>query len=578
MTAARGGEARAAPGKAAAAPPGARPRGGGGDVGLGQAEEENGGFPSPGRGEPGPSSPGHTRGLTAGGHRAQGRSRGNPEKTTTGTHLPRRENAVLTPAPREGPPRRRRGHDPAGKNTVLPPSLALPGPARAHAGTTPHAARAGGRGAPTGRRPRRANFARRRRPAPAPGVGGRAEGATPARRKAPVSRGRAVADAGLPPVAGGGRRADGGGGEGRRGEREARKTRNPRREGAGAPGGGEVGLRGEGAPRGTDGPPGKRTGIPPPQTHRAAPRRPGRRPAPSCGTQTLGRAFQRPPPLHSPGHATAGRARTEPRGEAALVSFLRPSRPGPTRVGTRVPSGTPPRGQAGHETCPRQGASAGLPTPRGTGAGQRSRSKRGSGRARRGRGRASASLPPFGTRPQGARARGAPTTHAAGPPNTRRKRRPGPAGSSPTSEGGGAGRGRGREKEAASSRPPAPRGGGRTRRTPRYQATDRARGGATAGGFGTPRHPLGSLEKAFSPRAHRPRPIGSHPGSGPRRRTVPRDGRGRAPKGRGPNGTGESNGGNASARGRGRVHQRSEPVLPQASPSRPHRGPHPEVS
>lgn len=32
------------------------------------------------------------------------------------------------------------------------------------------------------------------------------------------------------------------------------------------------------------------------------------------------------------------------------------------------------------------------------------------------------------------------------------------------------------------------------------------RGGAAAGGSGTPRHPLGSLEKAFSPRACRPRP------------------------------------------------------------------------
>src|SRR3712207_7436431 len=32
------------------------------------------------------------------------------------------------------------------------------------------------------------------------------------------------------------------------------------------------------------------------------------------------------------------------------------------------------------------------------------------------------------------------------------------------------------------------------------------KGGAAAGGSGTPRHPLGSLEKAFSPRACRPRP------------------------------------------------------------------------
>lgn len=35
----------------------------------------------------------------------------------------------------------------------------------------------------------------------------------------------------------------------------------------------------------------------------------------------------------------------------------------------------------------------------------------------------------------------------------------------------------------------------------------RAEEGRQLGGSGTPRHPLGSLEKAFSPRAHRPHPF-----------------------------------------------------------------------
>ncbi|XP_043318303.1 collagen alpha-1(III) chain-like [Cervus canadensis] len=58
--------------------------------------------------------------------------------------------------------------------------------------------------------------------------------------------------------------------------------------------------------------------------------------------------------------------------------------------------------------------------------------------------------------------------------------RQGPAGPSPNSEGGGAGR-------------------------IATVATAHS-GGAAAGGSGTPRLPLGSLEKAFSPRAHRPSP------------------------------------------------------------------------
>ena len=102
----------------------------------------------------------------------------------------------------------------------------------------------------------------------------------------------------------------------------------------------------------------------------------------------------------------------------------------------------------------------------------------------------------------------------------RARRRPGPAGSSPDSEGGGAGRGR-QESDArphrGAGRPLEERGLCPTRNGshPASVATTR-RGGAAAGGSGTPRHPLGSLEKAFSPRAHRPHPFVTPP-TGPRK-------------------------------------------------------------
>ncbi|XP_032702654.1 collagen alpha-1(I) chain-like [Lontra canadensis] len=52
---------------------------------------------------------------------------------------------------------------------------------------------------------------------------------------------------------------------------------------------------------------------------------------------------------------------------------------------------------------------------------------------------------------------------------------------------------------------PSRRGGSAQHATVAVATT--RRGGAAAGGSGTPRHPLGSLEKAFSPRAHRPHPF-----------------------------------------------------------------------
>lgn len=77
-------------------------------------------------------------------------------------------------------------------------------------------------------------------------------------------------------------------------------------------------------------------------------------------------------------------------------------------------------------------------------------------------------------------------------------RGPGRAGPSPDSEGGGAGRGR--QRTALPT----------TRAVLSPLATARG-GGAAAGGSGTPRHPLRSLEKTSSPRARRPHqsaPIG----------------------------------------------------------------------
>ena len=100
------------------------------------------------------------------------------------------------------------------------------------------------------------------------------------------------------------------------------------------------------------------------------------------------------------------------------------------------------------------------------------------------------------------------------------------AGPSPDSEGGGAGRGRqraalGPTAGPARAHPPAEARDSCPRALAVALVATARLGGAAAGGSGTPRLPLGSLEKAFSPRGRHPPPIVSPP-SGPRRRSTSR--------------------------------------------------------
>lgn len=162
-----------------------------------------------------------------------------------------------------------------------------------------------------------------------------------------------------------------------------------------------------------------------------------------------------------------------------------------------------------------------------------------SGRERAGRqplarhgeaGRAGAPPKPLGrhTHPRGSSRARARNTHA-GEPHTRAGRRPGPAGSSPDSEGGGAGRGRQRAALGPTAGPAVrsllrKRGSSAQRASgshPASVATTRAEEGRRLGGSGTPRHPLGSLEKAFSPRVHRPQPNSFPTPTGPPQNGVP---------------------------------------------------------
>lgn len=130
-------------------------------------------------------------------------------------------------------------------------------------------------------------------------------------------------------------------------------------------------------------------------------------------------------------------------------------------------------------------------------------------------------------------------THARAP---RTGRRPGPAGSSPDSEGGGAGRGRQRAVLSPTAGPadPSRRGGSAQHATvvTPHRWPLHAEEGPQLGVSSTPRHPLGSLEKAFSPRVHRPHPFVPRPGPTKRR-----------PKGR----QGLGGGGRSAARGRHRA-------------------------
>lgn len=183
-----------------------------------------------------------------------------------------------------------------------------------------------------------------------------------------------------------------------------------------------------------DGPPGKHTGIPPPQTQRAAPRRLGRRPAfpahkPSQPLPTPQPCEARPPDAGEP-HAT----HTAVGGKA--IRFSHRNRPTPTRGCTapRAPKAAHP--MATHST--RRAATrdeGGRGAARGVGAGTP------------GGGRRGLRIPPL-------QQAAAPAPDAS----------PGPAGPSPDSEGGGAGRGR-----QETQRHSAPRGGAEGPACPRHE-------------------------------------------------------------------------------------------------------------
>lgn len=238
------------------------------------------------------------------------------------------------------------------------------------------------------------------------------------------------------------------------------------------------------------GPPGKRARDPTATSMRAVPRRPGRRPAsaPLAG-----------PPPREPGPTTAGTQKPHVTPAAGAQQNLRPS---VWSIPESRPRGSNPQARAARPVPARH--------PRrqlGTGAGGRQPLAR-HGEA----GRAGAPHPSGDTAPRGS-GRTRTRTHAGAP---RAGRRPGPAGSSPDSEGGGAGRGRQRAAlgPAAGPADPSRRGGSAQHATvvTPHRWPLRAEEGRQLGGSGTPRHPLGSLEKAFSPRAHRPHPFVPRPG------------------------------------------------------------------
>lgn len=223
---------------------------------------------------------------------------------------------------------------------------------------------------------------------------------------------------------------------------------------------------------------------------RAVPRRPGRRPAsaPLAG-----------PAPREPGPTTAGTQKPHVTPAAGAQLNLRPS---VWSIPESRPRGSNPQARAARPVPARH--------PRrqlGTGAGGRQPLAR-HGEA----GRAGAPHPSGDTAPRGS-GRTRTRTHAGTP---RAGRRPGPAGSSPDSEGGGAGRGRQRAALGPTAGPAGPsrRGGSAQHATvvTPHRWPLRAEEGRRLGGSGTPRHPLGSLEKAFSPRAHRPHPFVPRPG------------------------------------------------------------------
>lgn len=285
------------------------------------------------------------------------------------------------------------------------------------------------------------------------------------------------------------------------------RTRGTRRK-AGSGGEGPASTRsrghgdgGEGAARGPENTrtqPGhqeNQRGIPPPPTHEGGPATPGtpavpghpwsgpHTPAPPPGPACRPPTFLHPSILNR----SVFRLSLTPRlNILGTHSRARAAQTGPT---TPPPAAAQGRGRA-QQAPPHHGCGAG-----GAGADQAVAPQR---------------PPPFPLGSHHGAGCAQHSTHTAPhSPDTRQ----GPAGPSPNSEGGGAGRSRqqaahGPTAGPAHPSPPFPTGGGGF--CPRALAVATVAtahsGGAAAGGSGTPRLPLGSLEKAFSPRAHRPSP------------------------------------------------------------------------
>lgn len=233
------------------------------------------------------------------------------------------------------------------------------------------------------------------------------------------------------------------------------------------------------------GPPGKRARDPTATSTRAVPQRP----ATPAGLSTLGA-----PPLREPGPTPLGPNPTGP--PATGAPSEPPTRPpGPSR--NHDPGGSAPRRER-PDPCPHVTAGSDSARERATadsrslGTGQETRAREGAAARALARERPRA-------RSQRTREPHAPDAGQArrDPPPTRRGEAQAAVGKRATLG-----------PTAGPADPSQKRGLCPTRNGshPASVATTR-RGGAAAGGSGTPRHPLGSLEKAFSPRAHRPHPF-----------------------------------------------------------------------
>ena len=256
--------------------------------------------------------------------------------------------------------------------------------------------------------------------------------------------------------------------------------------------------------RDTTGPPGKQARGPTATHTRAVPRRLRRRPAPA----TLGPPRDPAPP---PG--------------PACVSLPPRATEGPVHPNSTSPSSPDPpssksdrRGSRPRETLPSEATRTAPTHRRRLRLAVRAGATRSSWLRDWGVGTSGRPRPLELTTGVTARARTHTRTHA----RPRAGRRPG--GTLPRLRGGEARAAVGKERRTApprGRRKPSREGEGLCPRALAVATVATARlGGAAAGGSGTPRLPLGSLEKAFSPRVHHPPPIVSP--LGPRRRSTNR--------------------------------------------------------